>query len=429
MPESYNRSLPLIPPHPRRTADQSFMPFTSGYKPVRPYSVGATRLNAHASEVEELRLELSLLKQQMKSSMETQKVALWRCDVALAIADSANPQTQNDQERSEVKTELEYIKGLAEVRAKELAASEVFLTKANLITISELIEVVKTLNEEIFKAAAYLGENIVHETHSLTVEEEERMYQEVEPLIGTPLAHILREESRISPADPLLVQTVIQIFLVNECRSKVEMWCPNDVNISKFIQTLYANMQRSETLAVCGRWRALAQKYSRPLSTAGWSEQTLINLAKVIKLASWTVPEKSIRTGFEKKLEGVFKAIKNVRIALGEKMITSENLLYTISPDAMFIPECMEDFFCDRRPNGSPQSSSVAGTVGFGLKMRIIPGRRGASSDSSMHHDDIVLFPKVALHSTLLGLLPPSPDHPIIIEELNSLSYGWDGKC
>ncbi|KAF9047639.1 hypothetical protein BJ165DRAFT_1115077 [Panaeolus papilionaceus] len=299
-----------------------------------------------------------------------------------------------------VKKELEEIKALADSRGKELLDTQKFLTKADSISISELKEKVVALNDEIFQAAVSLGESITHEPHGMTEVDASRMYGEVLQLIGEPITRMLVEEGRKPNADPnpLLVQVVLQIFMTQLCASKIEQWVPNDPKISKFFEAVYNNVQYAEEPAVSGRWRALTQTHTRPI-TQGWKEGLISSLMNIIKIAAWKMPDKEHRMSFEAKLVSIFKAVEDLRIAIGEKITSADIRVSLVPPQSLFEASWMDDELTDARAKVSSTEpiQCVVGTTRFGLK-KLINGRWGLSGEPLY---ESILSPKVALESTL----------------------------
>ena len=62
-------------------------------------------------------------------------------------------------------------------------------------------------------------------------------------MVGEKMTNILiaqaqKNEPRLG-VDPLLVQVVLQIFMVNFCLSKIQSWYPGDTAIGEFLSTIY----------------------------------------------------------------------------------------------------------------------------------------------------------------------------------------------
>ena len=64
-------------------------------------------------------------------------------------------------------------------------------------------------------------------------------------MVGEKMTNILiaqaqKKEPRV---DPLLVQVVLQIYMVNFCVSKTQSWYPGDTAIGEFLSTIYSEIQ------------------------------------------------------------------------------------------------------------------------------------------------------------------------------------------
>jgi hypothetical protein len=144
-----------------------------------------------------------------------------------------------------VNQQLEYAKNLSEVRGKELVGSQVFLTKADTLSISEVGEKVTALNEEIFQAAATLGEALIHKRHELSQTESEAAPAVSQEMVGEKMMNTLISQSQKpeSEVNPLLVQVVLQILMVKFCISKIQSWYPSDSGIGEFLSAIYSDIR------------------------------------------------------------------------------------------------------------------------------------------------------------------------------------------
>ncbi|PPQ64189.1 hypothetical protein CVT24_008563 [Panaeolus cyanescens] len=386
---------------------------------VKSFMSGSSNQTPRDREMEKLKAEIN----KRNIELENHKAEIRRLQRDMrAQINSSNSLQSHRQKLTEanstlqyelinIKQQLEETKTLADIRGKELIGAQKFLSKADAISISDLKEKVLALNDEIFQAAASLGETIVHQVHGLTEEDMNRLYNEVMQMIGEPVTRMLVDEGQKpnAEANPLLVQSVLQIFMTNVCSSKIELWVPNDPKISDFFTAVYMNIQNAEEPAVSGRWRALTQAHTRPF-TDGWKEDLISRMMKVFKVASWRTPDKNQRVSFEGKLVPIFKAVEDLRIALGEKITSSDIHVSLVPPNSRFDASWMDDAFADARAKpvqGGP-AQRVVGTTGFGLKKAIV-GKRSPSGELMF---ESVLAPKVTLESTLNEALNPPPRVP-----------------
>jgi hypothetical protein len=136
-------------------------------------------------------------------------------------------------------------KNLSEVPGKELFRAQVFLTKADTLSISEVGEKVTALNEEIFQAAATLGEVIIHKSHEVPRGELDAAAADSREMLGEKMTNVLITLSQKPEPEVnlLLVQVVLQIFMVKFCLSKVQSWYLGDSAIGEFLAAIYSDIR------------------------------------------------------------------------------------------------------------------------------------------------------------------------------------------
>ena len=151
-------------------------------------------------------------------------------------------------ELNNVHQQLDDAINLSEVRGKELFGAQVFLTKADTLSISEVGEKVTALNEEIFQAAATLGDApIHHKRYELSQTEFDAAVAESQGMVGEKLTNTLimiaQSRKREREVNPLLVQVVLQIFMVKFCVSKIQSWYPSNSDIEGFLAAIYSEIR------------------------------------------------------------------------------------------------------------------------------------------------------------------------------------------
>ena len=140
-----------------------------------------------------------------------------------------------------VHQQLEDAKTLFEVREKELSGVQV-----DTLSISEVGEKVAALNEEIFQAAAKLGDSLIHKRHEVSQTYMDAATAKSQEMVGEKLTNILISQSQKSELEPevnpLLVQIVLQIFMIKFCVSKVRSWYSSDSAIGRFLAAIYSDI-------------------------------------------------------------------------------------------------------------------------------------------------------------------------------------------
>ena len=104
---------------------------------------------------------------------------------------------------------------------------------------------VTALNGEIFQVAATLGETLIHKRHEVSPTKWEAATAVSKEMVGEKMTKTLIAQSQKPEPEvnPLLVQVVLQIFIVKFCVSKIQSWCPSDPTIEKFLSTIYSDIR------------------------------------------------------------------------------------------------------------------------------------------------------------------------------------------
>ena len=144
-------------------------------------------------------------------------------------------------ELNDVHQQLEDAKALSEAREKKLFAAQVDDT----LSIAEVGEKVFALNEENLQAATTLGEGLIRRRHEVSQTELEAAAAVIQEIVGEKMTNILIAQSQKLELEvnPLLVQVVIQIFIVKFCVSKIQSWYPGDSAIGEFLSAVYSNIR------------------------------------------------------------------------------------------------------------------------------------------------------------------------------------------
>ncbi|KAJ3511986.1 hypothetical protein NLJ89_g3784 [Agrocybe chaxingu] len=286
-----------------------------------------------------------------------------------------------------VNRRLEETKALSDTRGKELIGAQAFLTKADSLSISDVVQKVEGLNEEIFQVAASLGECITRKKYDLTEVQWGECFQQVASLIGQPLAVIVVEESRKpeeEPANALLVQVVLQVFLACFCVVKIRAWTPDDDAINSLLKQTYKHIRDSEEQAVSGRWRALTRK-NLFTNSESWTPDLTDKISTVFQLCGWNATQAG-REAFENQLIPIFKGVHDARSALGELFTSADLEAATIRAGVPFKKEYMEEAYGDGddRKDG-PQV--VVATTGIGNPRIELEGGFGASATTNFKEE------------------------------------------
>ncbi|KJA20615.1 hypothetical protein HYPSUDRAFT_68349 [Hypholoma sublateritium FD-334 SS-4] len=350
--------------------------------------------------------ELSAKLQRSQDELEHSRSEMLTAQNACEALRRSNSALQN--ELREVKRALGDSLRLSAVRGKELVGSQVFLSKANLLSVSELKQKVARLNDENFQAAAWLAEFLVRREGEWMDDKMQAAY--IDHILGKPMLHALTIFAK-GAAPTLLVQLILQIFLTWFCCAKIERWQDNNETTNTFLRDMYRKIRCTEEQAVSGRWRAITHTQAR-ISASNWASEVSATLVKILPISGYD-PSSYPQSEFEEKLEPIFKAILDLRIALGEHFTSSDIEPYMVPPGRRFDPQIMEDSLADGRLQRENQdlkdvkSDMVVATSGMGLYQWVPSGSRGGSGSYQL-----VMLPEVIRQSTLNELLqlPPSKE-------------------
>ena len=198
-------------------------------------------------ELERIQKESRSYRQQLEQSKKDLELAMMGIkNYARSIQEL---QRANAQEKEiylhNAQHELDDARVLANNLRRELQGAQAFLIKADSLTAPELSCHVTRLNEDIFQAAASLGEHVFRKKWSLPEEEATRRTEDTSKIIGSQLVQITLDQARNSdaPVHPFLVQVILQVFLNAFCVGKIMMWTPDNRIKNDFLNSLYQGIR------------------------------------------------------------------------------------------------------------------------------------------------------------------------------------------
>ena len=155
-----------------------------------------------------------------------------------------------------------------------------------------------------------------------------------------------------------------------------------------------------EDQSVSGRWRALTHAHTRPASE-NWKNELYQKLQSILLIASWGPRTSKDEESYGNRLPSIFKAINELRIAIGENFTSADLQILVYEFDTIFDPEIMEDAFGDgRQSSGKRAPEAIVGTTGVGL------AEVSAKDDLKVR---IVVPARIVLTSTLNESFEPPP--------------------
>jgi len=247
--------------------------------------------------------------------------------------------------------------------------------------------------KKIFQAAARLGEEVVHKRHELRRNDLEAAAAVSQEMLGEKLTKILIAQSQKPEPEVnlLLVQVVLQILMVKFCFSKIQSCNPGDSAVGDFLSSIYSEIHSTKEQA----WRALTRAHTRP-STETWGEELYKKRQSVMIIASWAPLSPETEKSYENRLPSIFKAINEVRLAIGEIFTSADLDVMVFECDQIYNPAVMDDACSDGRQSSSKRVLEViVGTTGIGL------GKVTKRNAKDVLQTETLISPKVVLTSTL----------------------------
>jgi len=221
----------------------------------------------------------------------------------------------------------------------------------------------------------------------------------------------------------LLVQVVLQVAIINWCKTTISSWKPGNSDVSNLLVGLYSKIREvgksastfnqkptltteisffSEDPTFYRRWRSVTWAQLE-FSSSSWSQDLLDGLLDILAFARWPTPSANQKTMFKEQFPPIFNAIRDLRKALGEDITSIDIEVVTIDPGTTFDSAIMD--------NGWPALTKeksleiVSGTTGLGLKKVMRPSTEGVSLASNA---GVICRPKVILERTVQeALVPP----------------------
>ncbi|KAF5321821.1 hypothetical protein D9619_002185 [Psilocybe cf. subviscida] len=305
-----------------------------------------------------------------------------------------------------VHKELVDAKALSDTRGKELIGAQTFLTKADTISVSEIVGLARTVNNEILQMAASLCDEFSPEVYMDTEEDAQHHRAHLENAIGPELTKLMVDIPDKSTVNPLVAQIILQALLCSHLGKGIDKWHDGKGSTERTIVDLYDNIRQTENQAVSGRWRALTRARLRP-QLEKWVDNFFKELQRAMQLAGWTLTNLELRQTLPEKMQPVFRAAEKLRRAMGEQFTSADIEIATVEWYTPFSAHEMEDDWGDSRNSSSSVQEIVGGTTGLGLKRRVAHD----GSDEIISYETI-LPPKVVFMSSLREIAEPPPPRP-----------------
>ena len=120
-------------------------------------------------------------------------------------------------------------------------------------------------------------------------------------------------------------------------------------------------------------------------------------------IAYWAPRAPKYKESFGNRLPSIFKAINELRMAMGEKFISADLDIYVFECDKIYDPTIMEDAYGDgRQSSGKRAPEAIVGTTGIGLGKYVFEDTK----DDELRIQSL-LPAKIVLTSTMNEALEP----------------------
>ncbi|KAJ3857373.1 hypothetical protein EV368DRAFT_77858 [Lentinula lateritia] len=287
---------------------------------------------------------------------------------------------------------------LLDTRMKELQGARAFLNTSDMHSGADIVSMVKTLNAEIFQAAASITDTIV-DFMSGQVSLEKNLHHSwavdiVSKTLGEEITTLLQHNQAVLDEHMTLVQIALQAGLNQRSQYVLCLWAlPGEVNDA--INGAFAGIQMQQKQAVVYRtWRSLTKPQTkRTVYQDPRLHKYFAGIVKALLIVAgwWPSQSSEIAARIESNIRGRISAIVLLLEKLDTAMtqITSMDLTLEMpTPGVNFDAQRMQDE--DRK--GSLTDETVLFTSEIGLMMKSVD-MDGRSEEA------ILLKPKVVFRS------------------------------
>ncbi|KAH8818666.1 hypothetical protein DL96DRAFT_1820094 [Flagelloscypha sp. PMI_526] len=354
-------------------------------KAVHSSGAKAAQQNRDASYLQRIQ-DLELLVRQRENEINSLKALNQRTSEKSYRYDSQIRHLQDRVQEQEIT--LQSTQELLDVKTKELAAANAFLTLTDGAAVADACRELETLNSEIFQFAALISE-------SLTFDCTERspVSSKAQRILGHPLHNVLLE----ADADCMIlaVQVSIQVVLSTLCSEVISSWCVTKEDFSSDLKKLYEYFHHQGPARIAGTWRSLTRARvtladSFDFIHNGLVEQFTTVIAEVLLLAGWSkspsLARKTLLADHKPRIADICSAALKLNKMIGEQITSVDLDIHHIAGEEMFNPSFMTDMY---EENEGDKAHVVLGTTELGMIQR---ERQGTSAR--------LMLPKVVLLAT-----------------------------
>ncbi|KAJ3511985.1 hypothetical protein NLJ89_g3783 [Agrocybe chaxingu] len=228
--------------------------------------------------------------------------------------------------------------------SQQWAGTRILLTEAHALPYTDLLDKVDAFNKEVAAASGFLRRHIVYRSQDAFQEELDEACEEIEAILGGPICSLLASQSRnaeLGTTTPpaLFVQMITQLLIVAFSVSEIS---PRSILSD-------AGGGKSDLFS---RDHHQMQTSQPPSSWKKFRTSVLKKLSMVFMTAAWSIPGSETRAELASRLEPLFVAKEDLRVAIQETFASDKIELAIVDYGASFTPEFMQEVPGLRRKRG-----------------------------------------------------------------------------
>ncbi|KAF7799217.1 hypothetical protein EIP86_010449 [Pleurotus ostreatoroseus] len=258
---------------------------------------------------------------------------------------------ENTREIAALKAMLAGQEKLLKTRSAELRQAQAYHSVADVISHADVVGMVERLNSNVFQLAASIVDSFRYDNPALGSFELPVHLPGAERTVGRGMIEFLTLMRR--DADPAYVQMALQAALLNLASYFATSWDVRfDGDKNCLFTEIYMAIFQNEPAPVGGKWRSLAQQYTRRLGGEPNLTQIIgremVDRARDILLVSGCSANvdhvANILEGkFTEKIRDIIADSINLQKAIGQDVLFSDLQIICPFYDEIFKPEEMED--------------------------------------------------------------------------------------
>ncbi|KAG2019916.1 hypothetical protein CC2G_005311 [Coprinopsis cinerea AmutBmut pab1-1] len=301
-------------------------------------------------------------------------------------------------------------------------------------SVTEVTSMMNQFNHDIFQTSAHLSKFITNRG-SRYASVSTGVNDRARKVLGVRAVEtILTNIPTTAMLNPLLIQIVLQIFLVFWCNSIIEAWYPKQATFAEFLVDVCSKLKVGDSHNICGAKTTITQIHTRDSVNmfSDWAQDIIDDLHEILSVFGWAIAGYQAdalgRRGPDEARNSLVSLVKvayDLRTAMAEISTSGDVDLAIISCDTPFNSAVMEDEFEDKRksvvkkrsvePDDSDDElefmgnrtkgfvERVVGTTGIGLQKEVM---KPHNLLGVMKRDiEMVLKPRVVLEQSLLEAL------------------------